>query len=593
MADVKCLHPSVSPVRLSGTASSFPEMTLPSDTGFTEFIPPEFLCPLSGDIMRDPVIAPWGQSYDRLGIKHFLAQGGCLCPKTGRPLTDCALIPNDALRQLIAAWCDAHAMPVPSPPPPPPPLIAASPLAASQAVLPVRSAPVVVSALASPPHRSPCSPLPSPSPLQRRHSLQPNRISSARGGHGEESLASPAASANGVVPWHMGRTGSSRSLCRTMSPLSETASLHWTAASSAAASPSAAHLASPHRHNHQLAATSADDAADAALSSYLSSSAALAHRQLQCANSPHGTRRRSKDAPVCEMRPLVDALQNADVAVRRDAAHAIHVAVKEAAENRMRLVQAGGVAPLLGVVRCEEHSTAERACAALLYLCVAGEAAREVVAGGGIHVLVDVLRAAGEADRQGGASEATMANAAAALFTLSSTKEERRRLVCSAGAVPHLVRLLETAETARAQKDSCLALYGLVTVRQAAEQAVVLGVVPLAVALLERQSEGVEEKAASLLAALARSKVGVEAIGADDDALCTLVDVMEGSSELAAGKAASTLLALARHGGDAMVSRIMAEGCLPPLAKLAARSKAGSDSRALLEVLRNVSQSRK
>ncbi|CAI7763542.1 unnamed protein product [Closterium sp. NIES-53] len=590
MAHVRCLPVSVPPSRIPHCATCPPDMSFPSDLVSSELVPPEFVCPLAGAIMRDPVIAPTGQSYDRASIQDFRARGGRFCPKTGAALADCALIPNDALRQLIAAWCLSHATPVHSPPSPPSPLNSASPLGASPAVLPLRSAPAVINGLASPPNCAPSSPLRSPlSPLQRRYSFQPNRSMSACRGHGDEQPASDAASL--AIPRHvMGAGSSGRSLCRTISPLSETASLDWAAASSAASSPSTPLLVSRHRHNHQLAATSQDDATDVAPSSYLSASASFSRLQQSNPSSPRGSRRHSKDTTVREMRPFVDALQDADVAVRRVAAEAIHVAVKEAEENRTRVVQAGGVAPLLAAAQCEDQGTAQRACAALLYVSLAREGAREVVAGGGIEVLVDVLRAWEEAGTQGEAAEATKANAAAALFTLSSTKEERKRLVCSAGAVPHLVHLVQTAHTPRALKDGCLALYGLVGLRQAAEQAVALGVVAMAVGLLERHGEGVEEKAASLLAVLARSDVGVAAIVGDEDAVCALVDVMEGSSQHAADKAACTLLAMARHGGDAMARRIMAEGCLPPLAKLAAKSAASSDSRALLDILRNVGQ---
>ncbi|CAI5970875.1 unnamed protein product [Closterium sp. NIES-65] len=572
MAHVQCLPVSVPPSRIPHSATCPPDMTFVSDLDSSELVPREFLCPLSGAIMRDPVIAPTGQSYDRASLDHFRTRGGRFCPKTGALLADCALIPNDALHQLIAAWCLSHATRVPSPPSPPPPLISASPLGPSPAVLPARSAPAAINGLASPPGCAPSSPLRAPlSPLQRRYSFQPSRSASACRGHGDEQPASDAASL--AIPRHvMGAGSSGRSLCRTISPLSETASLDWAAASSAASSPSSPLRALRHRHNHQLAATSQDDANEVALSSYLSSNASFSRLQQSNPNSPRGSRRRSKDTPVREMRPFVDALQDADVAVRRVAAEAIHVAVKQAEENRTRVVQAGGVAPLLAAVQCEDEGTAQRACAALLYVSLAREGAREVVARGGIPVLVDVLRPAGEAGTQGEAAEATKANAAAALFTVSSTKEERKRLVCSAGAVPHLVHLVQTAHTPRALKDACLALYGLVGLRQAAEQAVALGVVALVVGLLERHGEGVEEKAASLLAVLARCEVGVAAIADDEDAVCALVDVMEGSSQHAADKAACTLLAMARHGGDAMARRIMFGTAGDPGAHVAARS---------------------
>ena len=65
--------------------------------------PEMFLCPISMDIMTDPVIMCDGFSYDRQCIEHWLAASN-LSPMTGLPLTRDTLIPNVALRQAIEAF---------------------------------------------------------------------------------------------------------------------------------------------------------------------------------------------------------------------------------------------------------------------------------------------------------------------------------------------------------------------------------------------------------------------------------------------------------------------------------------------------------
>jgi hypothetical protein len=73
--------------------------------------PSHFFCPVSLQIMRDPVlIAATGQTYDRPCIERWLAAGHCSCPATGVALTPpVSLVPNVALRGSIEDWAEKHA----------------------------------------------------------------------------------------------------------------------------------------------------------------------------------------------------------------------------------------------------------------------------------------------------------------------------------------------------------------------------------------------------------------------------------------------------------------------------------------------------
>ncbi|KAK9071145.1 hypothetical protein SSX86_009713 [Deinandra increscens subsp. villosa] len=78
----------------------------PLDVGVQ--IPYHFRCPVSLELMTDPVIVVTGQTYDRSSIESWIATGNTTCPVTRLPLTDFTLIPNHTLRRLIQNWCVAN-----------------------------------------------------------------------------------------------------------------------------------------------------------------------------------------------------------------------------------------------------------------------------------------------------------------------------------------------------------------------------------------------------------------------------------------------------------------------------------------------------
>ncbi len=71
-------------------------------------IPAHFRCPISLDLMRDPVTAPTGITYDREGIEAWLDTGRAVCPVTHAPLWLEDLVPNHAIRHVIQDWCVAN-----------------------------------------------------------------------------------------------------------------------------------------------------------------------------------------------------------------------------------------------------------------------------------------------------------------------------------------------------------------------------------------------------------------------------------------------------------------------------------------------------
>uniref|UniRef100_A0A0A0KJY2 U-box domain-containing protein n=2 Tax=Cucumis sativus TaxID=3659 RepID=A0A0A0KJY2_CUCSA len=75
-------------------------------------VPSYFLCPISLQLMRDPVTISTGITYDRSSIEMWLFSfNKTVCPITKQPLSSDPdlLTPNHTLRRLIQSWCTLNA----------------------------------------------------------------------------------------------------------------------------------------------------------------------------------------------------------------------------------------------------------------------------------------------------------------------------------------------------------------------------------------------------------------------------------------------------------------------------------------------------
>ena len=73
-------------------------------------VPPHYQCPVSMELMVDPVMVATGHTYDRPFIQRWLEQGHKTCPVTGVKLRHLELIPNFALRSAIQEWAAANGL---------------------------------------------------------------------------------------------------------------------------------------------------------------------------------------------------------------------------------------------------------------------------------------------------------------------------------------------------------------------------------------------------------------------------------------------------------------------------------------------------
>ncbi|VFQ69722.1 unnamed protein product [Cuscuta campestris] len=86
--------------------SSFAEPKAPS-------LPDEFRCPLSNELMKDPVIVASGQTYERSFIQKWLKSGNRTCPRTQQVLSHTILTPNLLVQDMISRWCNINGIHLP------------------------------------------------------------------------------------------------------------------------------------------------------------------------------------------------------------------------------------------------------------------------------------------------------------------------------------------------------------------------------------------------------------------------------------------------------------------------------------------------
>ncbi|GAX80057.1 hypothetical protein CEUSTIGMA_g7496.t1 [Chlamydomonas eustigma] len=76
-----------------------------------QYVPVAFICPLSHGIMKEPVHARDGVTYEKSAIQAWFKQGNLTSPVTKAPISHPGLLPNDRLRQAIQQWRILHTAP--------------------------------------------------------------------------------------------------------------------------------------------------------------------------------------------------------------------------------------------------------------------------------------------------------------------------------------------------------------------------------------------------------------------------------------------------------------------------------------------------
>jgi U-box domain len=90
-------------------ASAPPAPSAPPSPSAASLAPPSFVCPLTQEVMLDPVLAADGFVYERSAIEQWLSMGRQQSPMTNEPLAHPYLTAQSQLRHAIENWLRSQA----------------------------------------------------------------------------------------------------------------------------------------------------------------------------------------------------------------------------------------------------------------------------------------------------------------------------------------------------------------------------------------------------------------------------------------------------------------------------------------------------
>ncbi|XP_013605017.1 PREDICTED: U-box domain-containing protein 4 [Brassica oleracea var. oleracea] len=566
----------------------------------------DFFCPLSLEVMTDPVIVSSGQTYEKAFIKRWIDLGLKVCPKTRQTLTHTTLIPNYTVKALIANWCETNDVKLPDPNKSTS-LNELSPLLSC-----TESAPSVSTHRVSnksndwdastgetvkPPSSSNLHPSPSPSrsasaldtsslhdyevrsndsremktDAPGRSSVSSTTRGSVENGQTSENhhhLRSPSAASsvsNEDSPRADANENSEESPHAT--PYSSDASGEIRSGPLAAATTSAA---PPRRDLSDFSPKFMDRRSRGQF--WRRPSERLGSRIV---SAPSSETRRDLIEVENQVKKLVEELKSSSLDVQRQATAEIRLLAKHNMDNRIVIGNSGAIVLLVELLHSTDSATQENAVTALLNLSINDNNKSLIAQAGAIEPLIHVL--------QNGSSEAKE-NAAATLFSLSVI-EELKIKIGQSGAIAPLVDLLGNG-TPRGKKDAATALFNLSIHQENKGTIVQSGAVRYLIDLMD-PAAGMVDKAVAVLANLATIPEGRNAIG-QEGGIGLLVEVVELGSARGKENAAAALLQLSTNSGR-FCNMVLQEGAVPPLVALSQSGtpRAREKAQALLSYFRN------
>lgn len=506
-------------------------------------IPSYFRCPLSLELMLDPVIVASGQTYERAAIQKWLDHGLVRCPKTGHKLSHKNLIPNYTVKALITNWCNENKVELSS-----------NLDNANTDKVHCHSEHISHEDDHQCPLQSGNSP--SRSSFEVGHGFDTKvgeegyRIS--RGEiekfdqsspehsyvHSRSESESSAVSSIDCVP--TAETGISRISSKQDNASDKSADIK---SACAASLPNKISGASPSLHGKQY-----------------NSSKTMANMVVNGNHNPSRTLSFPSESgydvltSTSHVEKLINDLKSVSTEIQTAAARELRFLSKYNMQNRIIIGECGAIAPLISLLHSDVKLTQEHAVTALLNLSINENIKARIAEEGALEPLIHVLRTG-----NAGAKE----NAAAALFSISLLDEYRIKIGRS-GAVKPLVDLLGSG-TIRGKKDAATALFNLSIFHENKARIVQAGAVKHLVRLMDPATEMVD-KAVALLANLSTTTEGCSAI-AREGGIPLLVEIVDTGSQRGKENGASVLLQLCINSPKYCRS-VLQEGAVPPLVAL-------------------------
>ncbi|MFS7973732.1 putative U box domain, armadillo-like helical, Zinc finger, RING/FYVE/PHD-type [Helianthus anomalus] len=505
-------------------------------------IPPDFCCPLSLELMTDPVIVASGQTYERGYIRKWLDLGLTVCPKTMQTLVHTNLIPNYTVKALIASWCESNNVKLPDP--------------------------VKTLTLTQP--RSPDL-TPATSPVHHvQSSSEDSRLPEngntlpESGDHSLESFgqSSDVCGINEKLTVGHQRTVSTSSMHSDTSLSQEL--------SHEANSLSATHVATP--SSSDVSREVASDPKPASISTTTPATPLISPRfetrprnplwrrpseryGLKIVSSPTAETRPDLTGLETEVKKLVEDLSSISIDVVRNSTGELRLLAKHNMDNRIIIANCGAISLLTGLLLSTDEKVQENAVTTLLNLSINDNNKLTIASAGAIEPLIHVLET--------GSSEAKE-NSAATLFSLSVIQDNKIR-IGNSGAIKPLVDLLGNGSP-RGKKDAATALFNLSIYHENKARIVQAGAVKYLVELMD-PAAGMVDKAVAVLSNLATIPDGRAAIG-QEGGIPVLVEVVELGSARGKENAAAALLQLCTD-SSRFCKQVLQEGAVPPLVALA------------------------
>ncbi|CDY18649.1 BnaA09g07460D [Brassica napus] len=431
-----------------------------SQLGCSVPVPPDFRCPLSLELMTDPVIVTSGQTYERAFIEKWFDMGLMVCPKTRQPLSQTSLTPNFIVKAFISNWCESNNVNLPDPlelvqSSQPFPLLSergssSSPMKIGgngrtesldatkckklrQVLSRSVSAPEIVFELDSKTERNTPPPAPAVTSVSQARVETVRRLPSARHFHHP-----------GIIPATIRETGSSSSIESEVKKLIE----------------------------------------DLKSSSLEAQGEATARIRILSRNS---TDNRIVIARCGAIDSLVNLLYSTDERIQADAVTCLlNLSIND--NNKSVIADSGAIEPLIHVLRTGNLEAKENSAATLFSLSVIEENKTKIGEAGAIEPLVELL---------GNGSLRGKKDAATALFNLSIHHENKAKVI-EAGAVRYLVELMDPA--AGMVEKAVVVLANLATVKEGKVAIGEEGGIPVLVEVVELGSaRGKENATAALL----------------------------------------------------------------------------------------------
>ncbi|KAK8673948.1 hypothetical protein V6N13_112257 [Hibiscus sabdariffa] len=590
-----------------------------SETSSPVPIPADFCCPLSLELMTDPVIVASGQTYERAFIKNWIDLGLTVCPKTRQTLSHTNLIPNYTVKALIANWCESNNVKL------------SSPMKSSLN----QSYPLLVATERGLPRDS--------NNFTPRSSQPLSPESQSRGQAGKNLVTSSGLHREGTTPLHPRSTSEcslpgiagngegldvARLSVNSAEDNSELEQMYNDSVGEPPVSPSNNAGHSSQNHTRSVSASStlpnsdspraaggdANETSESHITAYNSDvsgevksdpqptvSSAVPQREPEF---PHRlVEARSRSQPIwrrpserfiqrivsspgvenradlsgieTQVKKLVEDLKSTSVDNQREATAQLRLLAKHNMDNRIIIANCGSITLLVDLLRSPDTKTQENAVTALLNLSINDNNKTAIADANAIEPLIHVLET--------GSPEAKE-NSAATLFSLSVIEDNKVKIGRS-GAVKPLVDLLGNG-TPRGKKDAATALFNLSIFHENKARIVQAGAVRHLVDLMD-PAAGMVDKAVAVLANLATIPEGRNAIG-QEGGIPVLVEVVELGSARGKENAAAALLQLCTTSGR-FCSMVLQEGAVPPLVALSQSGtpRAREKAQALLTYFRS------